>query len=72
MRINLLTIALFCAIAVGAQEKYRIPVSEADEKMQTGQYEPTWQSHNEGLWQVITHPDTLLPVHLLSSLSYHR
>ena len=41
-----LTLAfVFCAvIPTAAQETYRIPVSEADEKMQTGQYEPTWQS----------------------------
>ena len=27
--------------------------------------------HNEGLWQVITHPDTLLPVHLLSYFGHY-
>ena len=26
-----------------------------------------FNTHNEGLWQVITHPDTLLPVHLFLS-----
>ena len=29
-------------------------------------------SHNEGLWQVLTHPDALLPVHLLSAVDYLR
>lgn len=28
-------------------------------------------THNEGLWQVITHPDTLLPVHLLSYFGHY-
>lgn len=32
------------AILVAAQETYRIPVSEKNEKMQTGRFEPTWQS----------------------------
>ena len=31
-------------VTATAQESYRIPVSEAHEKMQTGQFEPTWQS----------------------------
>jgi peptidoglycan/LPS O-acetylase OafA/YrhL len=30
-----------------------------------------FNSHNEGLWQVITHPDTLLPVHLLSYFGHY-
>ncbi len=28
-------------------------------------------SHNEGLWQVLTHPDALLPVHLLSYFGHY-
>ena len=45
MRKVLLTLAFGCTIAtVMAQETYRIPVSEKHEKMQTGKYEPTWQS----------------------------
>ena len=28
-------------------------------------------SHNEGLWQVLTHPDALLPVHLLSFFGHY-
>ena len=40
-----LLLAIVCASAAAlAQETYRIPVSEKNEKMQTGQYEPTWQS----------------------------
>lgn len=31
-------------VTASAQENYRIPVSEAHEQMQKGQYEPTWQS----------------------------
>ena len=33
-----------CAMTMTAQETYRIPVSEVHEQMQTGQFEPTWQS----------------------------
>jgi len=45
MKKGLLSFAFFCAGAlVAAQETYRIPVSEADETMQTGRFEPTWQS----------------------------
>ena len=33
-----------CATTMTAQETYRIPVSEVHEQMQTGQFEPTWQS----------------------------
>ena len=40
-----LTIALSTVLTtVGAQTTYRIPVSEDHEPMQTGQFEPTWQS----------------------------
>ena len=40
-----LLLAIVCAATAAlAQETYRIPVSEESEKMQTGQYEPTWQS----------------------------
>jgi len=34
---------LLAVLTIGAQQ-YRIPVSEEHEKMQTGKYEPTWQS----------------------------
>ena len=45
MNKTLLTFVLICAaFSAKAQETYRIPVSEADEKMQTGRFEPTWQS----------------------------
>ena len=44
MRQSLLTFVLFCATISVAQETYRIPVSEENEKMQTGQFEPTWKS----------------------------
>ena len=33
-----------CVMTSAAQETYRIPVSEVHEQMQTGQFEPTWQS----------------------------
>ena len=45
MRKSILILTLFCAaISVSAQQTYRIPVSEENEKMQTGPFEPTWQS----------------------------
>jgi alpha-L-fucosidase len=45
MRKVLLTLALGCTFStVTPQDSYRIPVSEKHEKMQTGKYEPTWQS----------------------------
>ena len=33
-----------CAMTMTAQKTYRIPVSEVHEQMQTGQFEPTWES----------------------------
>ena len=45
MKKTLLSFAIVCAAVMAqAQETYRIPVSEESEKMQTGKYEPTWQS----------------------------
>ena len=44
MRKALLLAVIWTAAVVAAQETYRIPVSEENEKMQTGQFEPTWQS----------------------------
>ena len=45
MKKTLFSFAIVCAAAwAWAQETYRIPVSEKDEKMQTGRFEPTWQS----------------------------
>ena len=45
MKRMLLAITLCYTInATMAQTSYRIPVSEANEQMKTGQYEPTWQS----------------------------
>ena len=44
MRKALLFTFVCAAILVAAQETYRIPVSEKNEKMQTGRFEPTWQS----------------------------
>lgn len=35
---------LTCAATLWAQETYTVPVNEADEPMQTGVYEPTWES----------------------------
>ena len=45
-RTFLLSMALCCGLssAMAQTENYRIPVSEAHEKMQKGQYEPTWES----------------------------
>ena len=45
MKKTLLAFAFICAaVSAQAQEIYKILVSEENEKMQTGQYEPTWQS----------------------------
>ena len=45
MKKTLFSFAIVCAAAwTWAQETYRIPVSEENEKMQTGPFEPTWQS----------------------------
>ena len=45
MRKAFISFAFVCAVASAqAQGTYRIPVSEENEKMQTGQFEPTWQS----------------------------
>ena len=45
MKKTLLAFAFICAaVSAQAQETYKILVSEENEKMQTGQYEPTWQS----------------------------
>ena len=45
MKKTFLSLLCLAAMSVMAQpERYPIPVSEVHEKMQTGQYEPTWQS----------------------------
>ncbi|MBO4641982.1 MAG: alpha-L-fucosidase [Bacteroidaceae bacterium] len=45
MKNVLLTLIVSCFFATSlAQETYKIPVSEKHERMQTGKYEPTWQS----------------------------
>jgi alpha-L-fucosidase len=45
MKILTVTMILSCSVmTMAAQETYRIPVSEVHEQMQTGQFEPTWQS----------------------------
>lgn len=45
MKTKFIILYLFCCIlSAAAQEIYRIPVSEENERMQTGQFEPTWQS----------------------------
>ena len=36
--------AASCLITAASAKKYQVPVSEAHEKMLTGQYEPTWES----------------------------
>lgn len=43
-RITLSVVFSLMMLAVSAQESYRIPVSEVHEQMQTGHYEPTWES----------------------------
>ncbi len=36
--------AVMVSASVNAQQTYQVPVSEVQEKMQTGEYEPTWES----------------------------
>ena len=43
MKTILSTMALLVMLPAMAQQ-YRIPVSEVHEKMQTGKYQPTWES----------------------------
>lgn len=46
MRTLLFSAAMLCATSVFAQD-YKVPVSEAHEPMQKGQFEPTWESFNQ-------------------------
>ena len=41
-RIWMMTVAC-CWMATMAAQQYEVPVSEAHEQMQTGQFEPTWE-----------------------------
>ena len=43
MKKGLFIMAMCTSLVVQAQQ-YQVPVSEVHEQMQTGQYEPTWQS----------------------------
>ena len=44
MKKTLFTILLCLPLAMATAQEYRIPVSETHEQMQTGPYEPTWES----------------------------
>lgn len=44
MKQTLLLLALGCMVSASMAQDYRIPVSEQHEQMQTGQYQPTWES----------------------------
>ena len=35
---------MYCASAIAVAQQYQVPVSEIHEKMQTGKYEPNWES----------------------------
>ena len=51
-KIWMMTVAC-CWIATMAAQKYEVPVSEAHEQMQTGPFEPTWESlerHQTPAW----------------------
>ena len=39
-----MTLAVCYGMMAAMAQKYSVPVSERHEKMQTGRYEPTWQS----------------------------
>ena len=43
LKITLAAASMACALAVAAQE-YQVPVSEAQEPMQQGKFQPTWES----------------------------
>ncbi len=43
-RLEALVLFLFAAIGAAQAQSYQVPVSEVHEPMQTGQYQPTWQS----------------------------
>ena len=40
----IITLLLCCTLNMATAQEYRIPVSEKHEQMQTGPYEPTWES----------------------------
>ena len=44
MKRMMMIFAASCLITAASAQTYQVPVSEAHEKMQTGQYEPTWES----------------------------
>ena len=44
MKRILLLLVLGCMVCAAKAQDYRIPVSEQHEQMQTGQYQPTWES----------------------------
>ena len=70
MRKALLSFAFICAVmSAQAQETYRIPVSEKNEKMQTGRFEPTWQSLEQHPWLRIHPHSSLFPC---KALCLHR
>ena len=44
MKKGLLLMAICCGWLTGMSQQYQVPVSEVHEKMQTGKYQPTWES----------------------------
>ena len=53
MRKVVMTMVACCWVAVMAAQTCQVPVSEAHEKMQTGKYQPTWESletHETPVW----------------------
>ena len=53
MKRIMMMIAACCWMATMAAQQYDVPVSEAHEQMQTGQFEPTWESlerHQTPAW----------------------
>ena len=52
MKTTITTLLLALSLTASAQQ-YQVPVSEAHEPMQTGKYQPTWQSlsqHQTPAW----------------------
>ena len=44
MKKIIMTLTVCCGVTAMMAQQYQVPVSEQHEKMQTGHYQPTWQS----------------------------
>lgn len=44
MKRTIILMSLCCTMLAAQAQQYQVPVSEAHEQMQTGKYQPTWES----------------------------